>query len=206
MRLVPRRCRLTIFPDLTDYRIVLAADDQAEATATIAAIFSMAGVALTFAGVAEAAVRLIRRHRPNLVLVATAIAGGPFAVVETARHGGVPVLALDLGSAGPEVSDRLRREYGIAVLRDIDEPEALCHAAKRAADEAVLTNRREAVAEMSRSIVDAIPRVTDDRERLRRLVEGCRVEVEHSKRRTLALMKIVQMSRTTTRGARHSTP
>lgn len=132
---------MTIFPDLADYRIVLV-DHRAETTAMIAAIFSVAGATLTVAGGTDAAARLIRSYRPNLVLVATALAGEPFAVVETARHDGVPVLALDLGSAGPEVSDRLRREYGVAVLRNFDEPEALCHAAKRAADEAAGCPRR----------------------------------------------------------------
>ena len=125
---------MTIFPDLSDYRSLRAADDGAETTAMLAAVFSVAGVKLTVAGDAGAAARLIRSDRPSLVLVATAIAGEPFAVVETAHHDGVPVLALDLGSAEPEVSDRLRRDYGVAVLRDVGEPEALCHAAKRVAD------------------------------------------------------------------------
>jgi CheY-like chemotaxis protein len=126
---------MAIFPDLTHYRIVLV-DHRAETTAMIAAIFSVAGVELTVAAGADAAARLIRSSRPSLVLVATAVAGEPFAVVETAHRDGVPVLALDLGSAGPEVSDILRRKYGVAVLRNFDEPEALCVAAKRAADEA----------------------------------------------------------------------
>jgi CheY-like chemotaxis protein len=132
---------MTIFPDLADYRIVLV-DHRAETTAMIAAIFSAAGVELTVANGTDAAARLIRSSRPNLVLVATAMAGEPFAVVETAHRDGVPVLALDLGSAEPEVSDRLLREYGVAVLRNFDEPEALCDAAKRAADGAAGCPRR----------------------------------------------------------------
>jgi hypothetical protein len=55
-------------------------------------------------------------------------------VIETARHRGVPVVALDLGSVGPEVSECLARLYGVTVVRDVDEPEALCRIAKRAAD------------------------------------------------------------------------
>lgn len=123
------------FPDLSDYRIVLV-DDRAEMTAMIAAIFSAAGVELTIAGAIDAAARLIWSCRPSVVLVATAIAGEPFAVVEAAQHNGVPVLALDLGSVGPEISDCLRRQYGVAVLRNVDDPAALCHAAKRTADAA----------------------------------------------------------------------
>ena len=124
---------MTLFPDLADYRIVLV-DDRAETTGMISAIFSAAGVALTVANAIDAAARLIRVYRPHVVLVATAIAGEPFAVVEAAQHDGVPVLGLDLGSAGPEISDRLGRQYGVAVVGNVDEPEALCHAAKRTAD------------------------------------------------------------------------
>jgi|ERR671918_1243760 hypothetical protein len=124
---------MTSFPDLADYRIVLV-DDRAETTGMISAIFSAAGVALTVATAIDAAARLIRIHRPNVVLVATAIAGEPFAVVEAAHHDGIPVLALDLGSAGPEISDRLGRTYGVAVVGNVDEPEALCYAAKHTAD------------------------------------------------------------------------
>ena len=126
---------MTTFPDLADYRIVLV-DDRAETTAMIAAIFSAAGVELTVASAIGVAARLIWSCRPSVVLVATAIAGEPFAVVEAAQHNGVPILALDLGSVGPEIADRLRRKYGVAVLRNVDDPEALCHAAKRTADAA----------------------------------------------------------------------
>jgi CheY-like chemotaxis protein len=120
------------FPDLVNYRILLV-DDRAETTEMIAALFAPAGVELAVAGAIDVAVRLISSLRPNVVMLATAIAGEPFAVVEAARDHGVPVLALDLGSAGPEISDRLTRTYGVAVLSNID-PEGLCHAAKRAAD------------------------------------------------------------------------
>lgn len=126
---------MTTFPDLSDYRIVLV-DDRAEMTAVLAAIFSAASVELIVARAIDAATSLIWSCRPSVVLVATAIAGGPFAVVEAAQHNGVPVLALDLGSVGPEISDFLRRQYGVAVLRNIDDPAALCHAAKRTADAA----------------------------------------------------------------------
>ena len=125
---------MTTFPDLAHYHIVLV-DDRTEITRMIAAIFSASGVELTIAEGTEAAARLIRSTRPSLVLVATAIAGQPYAVVEAAQHSGVPVMALDLGSVGPEVSDRLRRRYGVTVVGTVEEPEALCHAAKRAADE-----------------------------------------------------------------------
>jgi CheY-like chemotaxis protein len=121
------------FPDLVNYRILLV-DDHAETTEMIAALFAPAGVELAVAGAIDVAVRLISSLRPNVVMLATAIAGEPFAVVEAARDHGVPVLALDLGSAGPEISDRLTRNYGVAVLSNIDDPEGLCHAAKRAAD------------------------------------------------------------------------
>ena len=124
---------MATFPDLAHYRIVLV-DDRAEMTAMIAAIFSASGVELTTAGTIEAAAPLIRSVRPDLVLVATSIAGDPSEVVETARLSGVPVVALDLGSVGPEISQCLRRRYGVPVVCSVDEPEALCQAAKRAAD------------------------------------------------------------------------
>ena len=126
---------MTTFPDLSDYRIVLV-DDRAEVTAVIAAIFSAASVELTVARAVDTAMHLIWSCRPDVLLVATAIAGGPFAVVEAAQHNGVPVLGLDLGSVGPEISTCLRREYGVAVLRNVDDPAALCQAAKRTADAA----------------------------------------------------------------------
>jgi len=127
------------FPDLADYRIILV-DDRAEMTTMIAEIFLAAGAEITIATAIDTAACLIQSARPNLVLVATAIAGEPFAVVETARRSDVPVMALDLGSVGPEISECLGRTYGVAVVRDVDEPEALCHVAKRTADRtAVLT-------------------------------------------------------------------
>jgi hypothetical protein len=129
---------MTTFPDLSGYRMVLV-DDRDEITAMITAIFSATGVELTVTSAIDVAARLIRSYRPNLVLVATSIRGEPFFVVEAAQHNGVPVMALDFGSIGPEVSDRLRRRYGVAVARDVDDPEGLCHAAKRAA-----TRRRKA--------------------------------------------------------------
>ena len=125
---------MTTFPDLAHYRIILV-DHRAETTAMIAAIFSAAGVELTVVHASDSAAGLIWSWQPHVVLVATAIAGEPFAVVEAAQHNGVPVLALDLGSVGPEISDRLRCKHGVAVLRNVDDPEALCHAVKRAADE-----------------------------------------------------------------------
>jgi hypothetical protein len=130
------------FPDLADYRIILV-DDRAEMTAMLAEIFSAAGAELIVATAIDAAARLIQSSRPNLVLVATAITGEPFAVVETAKHNDVPVMALDLGSVGPEISDRLGRTCGVAVVRNVDEPEVLCHAAKRAADRATVPTARE---------------------------------------------------------------
>jgi DNA-binding response OmpR family regulator len=129
------------FPDLADYRIILV-DDRAEITAMIAEMFSAAGAELIVATAIDAAARLIQSSRPNLVLVATAITGEPFAVVDTAKHNDVPVMALDLGSVGPEISDRLGRTYGVDVVRNVDEPEALCHAAKRAADRATVATAR----------------------------------------------------------------
>jgi CheY-like chemotaxis protein len=124
-----------MFPDLAQYRIVVV-DDRAETAAVITAILSVTGAELMLADTSDGAASLIRSSQPSLVLVATAIAGAPFAVVRVARDNDVPVLALDLGSVGPEITDRLRRECGIDVLRTVDDPEALCHAAKRAADHA----------------------------------------------------------------------
>jgi DNA-binding response OmpR family regulator len=83
------------FPDLADYRIILV-DDRAEMTAMLAEIFSAAGAELIVATAIDAAARLIQSSRPNLVLVATAITGEPFAVVETAKHNDVPVMALHM--------------------------------------------------------------------------------------------------------------
>lgn len=138
---------LMAFPDLANYRILLV-DDRAETTAMIAAIFAPTGAGVTVAGTSDVGVGLICRLRPDVVMLATAIAGEPFAVVEAARHHGVPILGLDLGSAGPEISDRLARQYGVAVLRNVDDPEGLCHAAKRAADEAARRGADERVGEL----------------------------------------------------------
>lgn len=123
-----------MFPDLADYRVVLV-DDRAETRALIVAILSVTGVEVMLAEASASVGQVIRARRPHVVLVATSIASESFRIVDLAHRNEVPVLALDLGSADPEIGGRLRREYGVAVLGTVDDPEAMCRVIKRIADE-----------------------------------------------------------------------
>ncbi len=227
----------------------------------IAAIFSAAGVKLTVAGATDAAARLIRSYRPNLVLVATAIAGEPFAVVEMAHHDGVPVLVLMASTSSvtsmsprlcvtprsarptmscggwstsvhtsfvegalPRPASRPVSEVFARLLRSQEyrssnvsgrhgsslflSSQQLCHG------HAERVRRRRSVGRdgdwtdggtIRMSIVDFVQQARADRERLRHLVEGCRIDGEQSRRRALALINMIRMSRRLHRGIERQT-